>query len=55
MSAIMASDQSKLLLEHYLDYQRDQERQVSLKEYAALLGIHETTLNLLINDRRPKS
>lgn len=52
MSSTMTSDQAKLILEHYLDYQRDQERQVTLKEFAALLEIHETTLNLLINDKR---
>lgn len=48
----MASTQSKLILEHYLDYQRQQERQITLKEYAEHLQIHETTLNLLINDKR---
>lgn len=55
MSSIMASDQSKLLLEHYLSFQRRLERTVTLKDFAAHLEIHETTLNLLINDKRSMS
>lgn len=52
MNIYMASDQSKLLFEHYLDHQRERGRQVTLREYAEFLEIHESTLNLLINDKR---
>lgn len=48
----MATQQSKLILEHYLNYQRSMERQMTLREFSIFLGIHETTLNLLINDKR---
>jgi len=55
MKKPMASEQSKLLLEHYREYQRLQERTVSLREFAKYLNINESTLNLLINDKRPMS
>lgn len=55
MQKTMASEQSKLLLEHYREYQRLQERTVSLREFAKYLNINESTLNLLINDKRPMS
>lgn len=51
----MPSQQSKLLLEHYLEFQKREERKVTLREFARHLDIHEVTLNLIINDKRPMS
>ena len=55
MKTQMPSPQSKLLLDHYLEFQRREERPVTLREFARFLEIHETTLNLLINDKRQMS
>jgi len=52
MSNYMTSSQTKLLLEHFFAFQKDAQRVVSLREFAEHLKIHESTLNLLVNDRR---
>ena len=47
----MPSEQSKLLLEHYLEYQRREQKTITAREFSKHLGIHETTLSLLMNDK----
>ncbi len=52
MCRYMITPQSKLLLEHFQAFQTKAERVVSLREFSEYLKIHESTLNLLINDKR---
>lgn len=51
----MASLFKELLLEHFLDFQREQGERKTLREFAKFLDENETTLNLLMNEKRPPS
>lgn len=46
---------SELLLEHYLDYQRRTGKLVSLRAFAEHLGVHVSTISLLMSGKRPLS
>ncbi len=49
----MKSPAAELLLEKFLDYQKEQGEIKKLKDFAAHCHISETYMNLIMNDRRP--
>jgi transcriptional regulator with XRE-family HTH domain len=49
----MASLGTKLLLQHYLDWQKREGSVKTLKEFASFCGINESYFNLVMNEKRP--
>jgi transcriptional regulator with XRE-family HTH domain len=55
MMKTMSNETAKLLLDHYLDFQKRKGELATQAEFADYLGIHKTTLSNLNKGERPLS